>query len=341
MEQKDSKFNTLFIEIGTGVIFLGIIGFAIWFVPKKIAKQKKEISSIPTSPIKTQQNLSETWTDEGVRIPGNYADAEIIKIGEEYRIYYALEPEVQGFNGQIYTATSKDGLTWSEGKEIMKQATFPSVLKLEDPSTGSGQVKFRMYYQGSIPGNPPQNGIASAISDDGVNWTQEEDLRIKQGQKPGYDDENVGAPTVEMLSDGTFLMVYRGSAGENSYGKKDFNGTKPAPKDYLISATSKDGLKFEPKGIVVDSGNEKMRDQIDGPELVIDGDKIKLYCNSYEGVYILELDKTGKAANKPQIIIKSTGPDYAPADVTVIKMNEIWRMYYGLHTKGIHSARRM
>ena len=97
-----------------------------------------------------------------------------------------------------------------------------------------------MYYQGSLAteNSRPEAGILSAVSEDGLNWVQEDGLRIKIGQQGEYDTENVASPTVIELPDGTYLMVYRGSAGENRFGKVEPSTGNPATIDYLISAPS-------------------------------------------------------------------------------------------------------
>lgn len=290
----------------------------------------------PPETRKAKPSTLEKWEEEKVVIPGTYCDADVVKLDDgRLRIYYSLEPEVPGFKGQVYSAVSSDGLSWTQDEGIrLEQVTFPSVIKSPDG-------RWRMYFQGSIPGNPPQTAILSAISPDGLNWTQEDGSRIRLGQQGEYDTKNVAAPTVIELSKDKYLMVYRGSSGENRFGKVDPKDNKPAPIDYLISATSPDGLNWTPQSIVVDSRNEKMRDQIDGPELVLDGNTIKLYCNSYEGVYVLKLDSDGKTVDSPRVILKADGPEHAPGDVTVIKIGNTWRMYFGIHTKGIFSVKRV
>lgn len=281
-----------------------------------------------------KKEISEKWEEEGVVISGNYADADVVETEDgNLRMYYALEPEVPGFEGQVYSAISSDGSIWRKEKGIrMKWATFPSVIKLSDG-------RWRMYYQG-MSESTREFGIVSAISHDGLNWIQEEGIRIKLGQEGLHDTKMVASPTVIRLSDGTYIMVYRGSSGKNRFGKTDPKTGEPAPIDYLISATSKDGLNWAPKAVVVDSRNEEMRDQIDGPELVLDGDKIKLYCNSYEGVYLLEISKDGKPLTSPEIVLPARKL-HAPCDVTLIKFKGIWKMYFGIHTKGIFSAKRI
>jgi hypothetical protein len=307
----------------------------------------ESVSTLESAPQQEPKETSEKWEEEKVVIPGTYCDAEVVRLEDgRYRMYYSLEPEVPGFEGQVYSAVSTDGITWVEEEGIrMKWATFPSVIRLSDPQKAptlpSGKVaKWRMYFQGSLATEHSyrETGILSAVSEDGLNWVQEDGFRIRMGQQGEYDTENVASPTVIELPDGIYLMVYRGSAGENRFGKVDPRTGKPAPIDYLISATSADGLNWVPQSVVVDSRNEAMRDQIDGPDLVLDEGIIKLYCNSYEGVYVLTLDNSGKALTSPQIVLPAQGY-HAPSDVTVIKVDDTWRMYFGIHTKGIFTAR--
>lgn len=308
-------------------VVLALTGFFVWFGLKSKTKEPSKEET------ETESNqILEEWGEEKVVMAGKYADADVVEIEKgKWRLYYALEPEVSGFEGQIYSAVSSDGISWTqEAGERMRGATFPSVIKLKDG-------RFRMYYQGQSQ-KQGETGIMSALSNDGLTWEQEDGIRIKKGQEGEHDTSNVAAPTVIELTDDNYLMIYRGSAGENKYGKMDKD--KPAAIDYLISAVSSDGLNFTSKSVAVDSRNEKMREQIDGAELALDEDKIKLYCNSYEGVYLLELDKNGNAKSESTIIIKSTGPEYAPGDVAVARINNIWRMYFGLHTKGIYTVSR-
>ncbi|MFQ5996846.1 MAG: hypothetical protein ACE5KP_04395 [Dehalococcoidales bacterium] len=302
----------------------------------------------PGPPKSVKEPTGEQWQEEEVLIPGTYCDADVVQIDDgRFRMYYSMEPEAAGFEGQVYSAVSGDGIKWTQEDGIrLKWATFPSVIGLpvaHVPKMPSGETaRWRMYFQGSPTdaGPTPETGIVSAISADGLDWTIEEGFRIETGRQGEYDAQNVAAPTVIELADGTYLMVYRGSSGENRFGKTDPFSGKAAPIDYLISATSPDGLNWMPRSVVVDSRNEAMRDQIDGPELVMDGETIKLYCNSYEGVYVLTLDRNGKALTSPDLVLSAQGY-HAPSDVTVIRIAGVWRMYYGIHTEGIYSARRL
>ena len=81
-----------------------------------------------------------------------------------------------------------------------------------------------------------------------------------------------------------------------------------------------------------------MRDQIDGPDLVSGEGTIKLYTSSYEGIYALTLDGSSKALTSPRVVL-SAQRYHAPSDVTVIKVEDTWRMYFGIHTEGIFTAK--
>lgn len=289
----------------------------------------------------TQAAGEEEWEDEGLRVGGRYADADVVAFEDgRYRMYFGPEPEVPGFEGQVYSAVSSDGLTWTmEEGERMKFATFPEVVGLPDGT-------WRMYYQGGSADNEFANGIASAVSADGLNWTKENGFRVRTGPQGSYESAGVADPAVLEFPDGGYLMVYRGQAGENAFGREGFAPGSPAPNDYLLSATSPDGITWTPGGLVVDSNNQRMMGQILGPDLVLDDGRIKLYCNSFEGIYVLEVDSRGRPAGQPELIIRASGsPEagdlFAPGDVSVVRMGGDWRMFYGLRTKGIHSMIRV
>ncbi len=326
---EETSVNASTIRLGNSPVFLE----GAFTIPA-------ESAFTPSGPATAEQ-----WQEEKLIIPGTYCDADVVQLDDgRRRMYYSLEPEAPDFEGQVYSAVSEDGKNWVQEEGVrLKWATFPSVIGLPEgqaPLTPSGEpARWRMYFQGSPADAAPgtEAGIVSAISTDGLDWVLEDGFRIMTAQQGEHDVESVAAATVARLADGTYLMVYRGSAGENRFGKTDpFNG-QPVSIDYLVSAASTDGLNWTPGSIVVDSRNEEMRDQIDGPELVVDGEDIKLYCNSYEGVYALSIDHNGEALTSPRLVLRADGY-HAPSDVTVVDFGESQRMYYGIHTEGIYTA---
>ncbi|MBI2592184.1 hypothetical protein HYW36_01785, partial [Candidatus Saccharibacteria bacterium] len=236
------------LEIIVIALLLVIAGLAGW---KVYSSTKNKNSDQPSSTGASSQS-SKTWQVGDVAVAGNYADADVVALGDgQYRLYYSLEPEVAGFNGQVYSALSSDGEKWTkeEGTRI-EPATFPSVLKLADG-------KYRMYYQNA-------SAIKSAISSDGLAWSEESGTRIDTLNSVNLVLTNVGAPTVAKIGD-KYVMVYFGAINEKytASGMVPNNETHP-----LLWATSQDGLTFEKMGIALDSRNSVFKGWMDGPEFV-------------------------------------------------------------------------
>ena len=309
------------------VLLLIVAAVAVAFVLRDKKTADKDTTETTKSENSTTSKETAKWKEGGVAIAGKYADAEVVDLGNgNYRIYYSAEPETPNFNGQIYTATSTDGVTWTAGVEIKQGATFPDVVKLPDN-------RWRMYYQ--------QNQvIKSAISADGLSFTDEPGTRIDKTET-GFTIDNMAASSTALLSDGTFLMVYRGLINVL------YSTTEKLPNQttqLFFYATSTDGLTWQKKGLALDSRNETLLGFSDGAELVQwDDDKIRLYFWSYKGVYHTTYEN-GLFVSTPTFdFTNSTNPNVAfsenpPGDPTLMKINNIWYMYYGQHTKGIYYA---
>ena len=98
-----------------------------------------------------------TWTREGSRALGeNTMDPDIVKIGNEYRMFYTTLPLGQkSGNLTICSAFSSNGLNWMEelgvrvapsGPSDMKNCRHPDVVRLPDGA-------YRMYYTGMNSNN--------------------------------------------------------------------------------------------------------------------------------------------------------------------------------------------
>ena len=304
------------------IILLVIAGLVFVF-------RQKGFNPISTS--KEEQakssNKKDLWTEAGVVIPGAFADADIVDLASgKFRMYYSAEPETPGFQGQVYSAVSSDGINWSkEDGTRLTSAIFPSVIKLVNGG-------YRMYFQN-------QQAIKSALSSDGLSWEGEEGMRVDTANSAGLTLSGVVAPTVIKTKD-EYIMVY-GGVIDQAYSKE-----KVPNKDthLLLWATSKDGLNFENKGIALDSKNETFKGWQDGPELVEwDDGTIRLYFWSYKGIYHITY-KDGNFS-KEAVFDYSTSkdpliqfPENPPGDPTLAKINGKWFMYYGQHGKGIYYA---
>ena len=124
-------------------------------------EDEMEEDAQPDTEEEAEEEPEPTWQMGGVAIAGKYADADVVDLENgNYRMYYSLEPEVAGFNGQVYSALSSDGISWTQETGTRKEgATFPSVIKLPDG-------RYRMYFQNA-------GVIKSAISSDGLAWQEE------------------------------------------------------------------------------------------------------------------------------------------------------------------------
>jgi len=272
------------------------------------------------------QETSEQWESGKLVIPGNFADADIVKLSDgTYRIYYGIEPEVPGNNLEVYSATSSDGKMWKQDTGTRKtQSVFPDIVRTHDG-------KWRMYFQ-------QQSLIKSAKSNDGLKWTDEPGIRIDSANPFGLQFEAVVAPTTLLLDDNTYLMVYSGRINK----KYDVNGAKVPNNDMrvLVWATSIDGLSWNKKGIALDARNPVLEGFADGPDLVHwDDGTIRLYFWGYKGIYYSTFEN-GKFA-EPVIIIKPPNPQNylypsnPPGDPTLIKIGMSWHLYYGIWKNGI------
>lgn len=163
---------------------------------------------------------------------------EIVRALDGKLLVYAVDFSEATGNGQerLVVVRSKDGgTTWTtaepiclEGKTTTGAAVDPSVVTLPDG-------RFRLYYFGF---GPPAGSTAkpdpsaghkfySAISDDGMHFTEEEGVRF-QGQ-------NITDPEVVQLPDGSFLMYI--SRGQET-----------------LIASSPDGLTFTDTGRTLAGG---------------------------------------------------------------------------------------
>lgn len=311
---KDQRGIALVVEIVLIVAVLAVLGFVGWRVYE--ANFKPTASNNQNSPTE----LAKTWKEVTYAVKGSYADADVVQVSDKlWRMYYAVQPEVQGNNLEVYSATSNDGKTWTQESGARKaMATFPDVVKLSDG-------RYRMYYQNA-------GVIKSAISSDGLSFADETGTRMDTNNTAGLTLGNVAAPTTTQLSDGSFVMVYRGSINER------YNAGVPVPNtstNLLLWATSTDGLTFTKKGIAIDSRNTTLAGQLDGPDFVQwDDGTLGLYMTSYTGVYSSSFN--GTSFSEPALAFAGQAKKdnmgfhgAPPGDPTTIKIGDTWFMYYG------------
>lgn len=299
------------------VVVIALIGFAGYRV--YTSNKGKETASTPTTASTKEEKVEQakTWSKVGYAVKGKYADADVVQIAEnKWRLYYAVQPEVQPNNFEVYSATSTDGKKWKQESGTRKtMATFPDVVKLENG-------KYRMYYQSA-------GVIKSAISSDGLSFSDESGTRVGTNNSEGLNFDNVAAPTVAQLDDDSFVMVYRGSINKR-YAANVPNQTT----NVFMWATSDDGLTFKQKGLALDSRNSTLSGQLDGADLSKWDDEYKVFMTSYAGVFEASFD--GKKFGEPKLAFagnaKKQGDMYMgqpPGDPTLAEIDGTWFMYYG------------
>jgi len=321
-------------KIWVWIILVLVLIALIYFGLKLFKKDSSNPSQNPSDSTSEQTSpTNKSWQERGVAIAGKYADAEVVNVGNgQYRMYYSVEPEVQGNNLEVYSATSADGIDWTLEEGTRKtMATFPDVIRLPNyPGAETGYF-YRMYYQNA-------GVIKSATSTDGLTWTDEPGTRMDNNEA-GFSLDNVGAQSTTILNDGTFIMAYRGTIPE------PYQTTQKVPNQntqLYFYATSKDGLTFEKKGIALDSRNETLYGLTDGGEWIDFDGELRMSFWSYSGVYH-SVYKDGVFAtpvfdytnSKDSKVKFAPNP---PGDPTLAKINGTWFMYYGQHTKGIYYA---
>ncbi|MDP3992950.1 MAG: hypothetical protein Q8Q05_01930 [bacterium] len=317
--------KTLLVIIGV-IVLIGI-GVGV-FVAQKNKDTNLPTATSPTPTTATTETATATWKEVGLAVSGSYADADTVKLAENsYRMYYGIQPEVQGNNFEIYSSTSTDGKTWTQEAGTRKtMATFPDVLFFADGT-------YRMYFQSA-------GVIKSAKSDDGLKFTDEAGTRIDKANDLGITFDNVAAPTVFFQDDGSFVMVYRGTINTPYIGELVPNKNT----QILLWATSADGLSWTKKGLAIDTRTSTtLYGLADGPELFTweDG-TLQLSFWTYTGVYWSKFS-SGAFSVPTKVFerIKATAMNKFPAetagDPVYAEFNDVWYMYYGQKT-GIYYA---
>jgi hypothetical protein len=158
-----------------------------------------------------------SWTKEsGIRIPydSTYATAEFPNIvvfpSGGLRMYYQAFNIVDG-QMEILSAFSNDGLQWiKEGIRLSPGGPndpigvhAPEVIQLPSGS-------YRMFYAGNDGAKPK---IFSAISDDGLVWTKENNVIIDNGGP--FDSHHASSPDIVVFPNGTVRMYYMGFDGNH------------------------------------------------------------------------------------------------------------------------------
>tara|TARA_B100001123_G_C15327526_1_gene1030062 strand:- start:2576 stop:3601 length:1026 start_codon:yes stop_codon:yes gene_type:complete len=172
-----------------------------------------------------------SWTPEaGVRLTPHQGGAgawrvvssEVVPTSDgRLRMYYECAPGTQSDPSTIRSAVSKDGLFWEmEGGNRLASGdanySSPRILCLQD-----GRIRLYCHERG--------RGIISAISQEGLTFTEEEGTRISKGGP--YDTTTAFACEILQLHTGEYVMYYAGYSAPN--------------RAQILRALSDDGLHWE------------------------------------------------------------------------------------------------
>lgn len=175
------------------------------------------------------------WTDQKTLLAehASVPDAVALPNGKII-VYFVYVPE-DGYPERVgYVSSSDQGKTWSSADFVPiaglgdKAPADPTPILLAD-----GRVRL-FYFDIGESRNPtgsghPTNKIYSALSDDGINFTEEDGVRFT------YD--GIYDPTVIQNPDGDWRMYVGNQKG-----------------DGVLSATSSDGLDFTYEGVAYTGG---------------------------------------------------------------------------------------
>ena len=181
-----------------------------------------------------------TWTvqlddsleglSEGFGNPGALP-ASVIQDGDDWVMYLTgtLASERAGWDIWRATAPGPDG-PWTRGDEpVLRRGPagawdsggldFPSVIPLAEGG-------WAMFFSGIDPAHPEGGAVGRATSDDGIEWTKDDDDAttdarlaesdpvVEPGLCGGFDTRAVHQPRVLAAADNT-VMAYAGYAGDN------------------------------------------------------------------------------------------------------------------------------
>ncbi|MBI9079528.1 MAG: hypothetical protein JEY79_07295 [Pseudodesulfovibrio sp.] len=173
--------------------------------------------------------------DRGVRIDAEGSESRdmiyfnhVITIPDGFRMYYHASFFRDGvWAGNVFSATSKDGLRWKTGcrlqlrgenDDVVRHVQSPTIVELDDGH-------WRMYYVAEGAGG--ERTVQSARSDNGKDWVVESGVRVDRFFFNGVD--SLSDCSVQIFGDGFRLYLSVSQGVQTS----------------IMSAFSSDGLNWE------------------------------------------------------------------------------------------------
>lgn len=227
------------------------------------------------------------WTDSG-KILIEHASVPDVMLKNGTLHMYFVDVSTDGKPEQLGLMKSTDnGKNWS-GKQIVtiKGVGVANKIPVDPDPVLLPDGRIRIYYfdisARSNMASKAKNRIYSAVSSDGLNFTQEDGVR--------FEDDNIFDPDVLKVGDTWRLYV------GNPEGQK------------VISAISKDGLTFAKEGIAYEGSSV--------PNAIFEGGKYYLYTAGIQ----IATSTDGKTYTKTNSSFNSAGG--VTADPGVVKLGD-------------------
>ncbi|MCX8131989.1 MAG: Ig-like domain-containing protein [Clostridia bacterium] len=283
----------------------------------RINTRKKTVDSLKANFI--SNNIVASYTeDSGTRISSGNSPYALVLDDGRIRLYY-------GNGGNIESAISSDGINFTREDGIrVRNAAHPTVVK-------TPQGKYRMYY--GLFYNSSQglkHKLASAISDDGLNFV-DEGVRIEpEDHYATYDS----AMEAVQLPDGSIRVYVITDNVFNDIKWKD--STDYEGKTGISSLISTDGLKF-----TFENGKRTSLINFNDPSIAVLSNGYYWIITSHPqgplsgypyGLHGF-VTKDGLTFSQPKNILpqaSSSGTDNRLFDPSILKVsNDTYRVYYG------------
>jgi hypothetical protein len=143
----------------------------------------------------------------------------VVQVGDEWAMYLTgtLETEPQGWDIWMATAPGLDG-PWTRGDEPVLRRGDEGAWDaggLDFPTVIAGAAGYEMYYSGIPTTETNAGSVGRATSEDGIEWTKDEEPVVEPGLCGGFDERAVHQPRV-LLTATRYLMAYAGYAGDDT-----------------------------------------------------------------------------------------------------------------------------
>jgi len=217
------------LKIGTGTSVNGKLDLSMFQWSQMNEGPYRDRVTYATSPNLTTWTPSRKILAEHASVPGAVIKNDVIYV-------YFVDVSIDGKVEQLGMVSSSDnGQTWTDRKILTisglgnRATADPDPVLLED-----GRIRLYYFDINEARISKPESGIEStnkiysAISSDGINFTQEEEVRFER--------QGIFDPDVNLFGDTWYL--YGGDIESNK----------------VVVATSTDGLTFEEKGIAYANG---------------------------------------------------------------------------------------